>query len=818
MSRHICVHGHFYQPPRENAWLEEIEFQESAAPYHDWNERVSAESYAPNAASRILDGEDRIIDIVNNYARISFDAGPTLLGWMARSEPDVYKAILEADRESRTRFHGHGGAMAQAYNHLILPLANSRDKRTQVLWGLRDFEFRYGRKAEGLWLPETAVDLESLDLAAENGVSFVILSPYQAARKRKIGDKDWSDASRGAIDPKRPYLCHLPSGRTIALFFYDGPISHDIAFGPLLRNGEDFANRLLGAFSAESTAGELVHVATDGETYGHHHRFGDMALAYCLRHIERNKLAEITVYADYLERFPPADEVEIAENTAWSCGHGVERWRSDCGDSSGAHPRWNQKWRTPLREAMDWLRDKAAGPFEQVFKQWGGDAWRVRDDYISVLLDRSPENVERFLGRSFPRPLPADDKIKALKLLEIQRHAMLIYTSDGWFFDDISGVETVQVIQYAARALQLLRDVTGADLEAEFQAKLAAAKSNIPALKDGARVYEAFVKPSIIDFPRLAAHYGVSSLFEEYPQAIKIAHYDVSAEVCDRQIRGRQKLALGRVRLKSEITWEERVVAYAVLHLGDQDLTAGIKEDLGDEAFGRICEEIKAAFAGGDTMAVLGLIDKHFGDHSFSLWHLFKDERRKVVEAILQDNLKALEADYRRIFETNRPIMETMVRIQIPLPETLLGPAAFVLNAEFRRLLEARETDLDRLSALVGEYQTWSLEPGKAGLGFPAGRKVEALMGQWAEDPRNAAALTSVERLLTALKPLELDLDLWKSQNLYVSRGREVQADMAQRAGKGEAAVKAWLEAFEAAGKALRVSPAVFEKPAEPGS
>jgi alpha-amylase/alpha-mannosidase (GH57 family) len=813
MNRHVCIHGHFYQPPRENAWLEEIEFQESAAPYHDWNERVSAESYAPNSASRILDNEDRIIDIVNNYARISFDAGPTLLAWMARSAPDVLRAIVEADRESRARFHGHGGAMAQAYNHLIMPLANSRDKRTQILWGLRDFEYRFGRKAEGLWLPETAVDLESLDLAAGEGIAFIILSPYQALRGRKIGTKEWYDASRGAIDPRRPYLCRLPSGRTIALFFYDGPISHDIAFGQVLQNGEDFANRLLRAFTPDSSVDELVHVATDGETYGHHHRFGDMALAYCLRHIERNKLAEITVYADYLERFPPRHEVEIAENTAWSCAHGVERWRSDCGDSSGAHPRWNQKWRTPLRQAMDWLRDRTVAPYEQALTAWGADPWRVRDDYISVILDRSPDNIESFFRRNIGRALSPQDKTRLLKLLEIQRHAMLVFTSDGWFFDDISNVETVQVIQYAARAIQLHRDVAGTDLEAEFIAKLAAAKSNVPANRDGARVFDLFVRPSIIDFPRLAAHYGVSSLFEEYPQAIKISHYEASADACDRQASGREKLALGRVRLKSEITWEERDMAYAVLHLGGQDLTAGIKEGLAEGTFRAMCAEIKKTFAKGDTKAVLALVDKHFGDHSYSLWHLFKDERRKVVSAILQDNLRALEADYRRIFETNRPIMEAMVRIRIPVPETLLGPAAFVLNAEFRRLLQAPETDLDRLAALVEEYRTWSLEPGQAGLGFVAEKKIEALMGRWADKPGDAGALRSADRLLAALKPLELEIDLWKSQNLYVSRGREVFSETARRAGQGDAAAAAWLAAFEAAGKSLRVSPAVFERP-----
>jgi alpha-amylase/alpha-mannosidase (GH57 family) len=811
MSRYICIHGHFYQPPRENAWLEEIEFQESAFPYHDWNERVSAESYAPNSASRILDDKGRIIAIVNNYARISFDAGPTLLAWMQRADREVYEAILQADRESRERFRGHGGAMAQAYNHLILPLASGRDKRTQIIWGIRDFESRFARKPEGLWLPETAVDLESLDLAAEQGIVFTVLSPYQALRTRKIGDREWTDAGRGAVDSKRAYLCRLPSGRSIAVFFYDGPIARDIAFGDLLENGQRFAERLAGAFSPGAAGGEIVHVATDGETFGHHHRFGDMALAYGLRHIERNKLAEITVYADYLERFPPTHEAEVIENTAWSCAHGVERWRSDCGDSSGAHPRWNQKWRTPLREAMDWLRDKSLAPFEETMSEWGEDPWRTRDDYIAVVLDRRPENVEAFFGRNFGRPLSSGDKTRALKLLEIQRHAMLMFASDGWFFDDISNVETVQVIQYAARVLQLLRDVSGVDLEAEFTGRLAEAKSNLPALGDGARVYETLVRPSIVDFPRLAAHYGVSSLFEDYPQAVKIAHYAASAGEAERQSAGGRKLALGRVTLKSEITWEQRSFAYAVLHLGDQNLTAGVKESLSDDRFESMRLGIREAFAAGDMTSIIRLIDRHMGDHSFSLWHLFKDERRKVVAALLKDSMRALDADFRRIYEANRPVMEAMKRIDIPLPEMLLGPAAFVLNADFRRLMEAPETDLDALEAIVGEYRRWFLEPDKSDLGYVAKRKIESLMTRWAGDPRDGSILKSVDLLLNALKPLELDIDLWKSQNLYVSRGRQALAENTARAARGNVAAKAWLGLFRAGGESLRVSPAVFE-------
>lgn len=497
MSRFVCLHGHFYQPPRHNAWTGEIEAQWSAAPYHDWNERIEAECYAPNAAARVLGAGDRIVDIVNNYASISFDAGPTLLAWLERAAPETYRAILEADSVARDRFGSHGSAMAQCYNHIIMPLATRRDKRTQVVWGVRDFESRFGRGPEGMWLPETAVDLESLDVMAEFGVKFTVLAPRQAAAVRGLASGgEWREVDGGRIDPRRPYLCRLPSGRTIALFFYDGAISHDLAFGGLLRNGEDFANRLIGAFSGDAARPELVHVATDGESYGHHHRFGEMALAYALRHIEKNGLAEVTVYGDFLERFPPTQEVRIKEMTSWSCAHGLGRWQRDCSCSSGAHPGWSQAWRAPLRRAMDWLGERAAEVFEKGLRGFAPDPWAVRDDYIRVVLDRSPMNVDLFLKEHSGRQLGRDEKAKALDLLELGRHAMLIFTSDAWFFDDISNIETVQNLQYAARAMELARDAGGPDLQPEFVRRLEAAKSNVRRHKNGAVVYETLVRPA----------------------------------------------------------------------------------------------------------------------------------------------------------------------------------------------------------------------------------------------------------------------------------------------------------------------------------
>ncbi|MFW6117111.1 MAG: DUF3536 domain-containing protein, partial [Thermoproteota archaeon] len=364
MKRYVCIHGHFYQPPRENPWLEEIEIQDSASPYHDWNEKIKEECYAPNTASRILDPEGRIIQITNNYSKMSFNFGPTLLSWMEENAPEVYKAIIEADNESQERFSGHGSAIAQAYNHMIMPLANSRDKRTQIIWGIKDFEHRFGRSPEGMWLPETAVDLETLDIMAEYGIKFTILAPHQAKRVRKEGEEEWKDVTGEKINPRKTYFCKLPSGRKIHLFFYDGPITKEVGFGDLLRNGERFAEKLVEGFSEDQDQSQMVHIATDGETYGHHHYHADMALAYCLHYIESEESAEISIYGEYLENNPSTHEVEIVENSSWSCEHGVERWRKDCGCNTGRHPHWSQEWRKPLREAMDWLRDRIMSIYE----------------------------------------------------------------------------------------------------------------------------------------------------------------------------------------------------------------------------------------------------------------------------------------------------------------------------------------------------------------------------------------------------------------------------------------------------------------------
>ncbi|HUQ49411.1 MAG TPA: DUF3536 domain-containing protein [Terriglobales bacterium] len=492
MQNFLCIHAHFYQPPRENPWTGEIDLQESAAPFHDWNERITRESYGPNANARtLLPNGDELR--VNLYERISFNFGPTLLSWMEQHAPDVYSCILKADVVSRERNGGHGNAIAQSYNHIIMPLANRRDKVTQVRWGIRDFEHRFGRTPEGMWLAEAAADTATLEALAEEGVRFTVLAPRQAHRVRKRGGKQWREV-HDRIDPTRAYLCPLPSGREITIFFYDGPISQAIAFEKLLDNGERFADRLAGGFNPNRRWHQLVNIATDGETYGHHHKFGEMALAVALQQIEDRKIAKVTNYGAFLDANPPSHEVEIYENSSWSCVHGVERWRADCSCKTGGDAGWSQQWRSPLRSGLDTLRDRLAELHDQKGRLYFRDPWEARNDYINILLKRSPQTMWTFMERHATRPLNDEEHAAALTMLEIQRNAMLMYTSCGWFFDEISGLETVQVIRYAARAIQLAEELFKVSLEREFVTWLGRARSNLAEFKDGAHIYNEFIK------------------------------------------------------------------------------------------------------------------------------------------------------------------------------------------------------------------------------------------------------------------------------------------------------------------------------------
>ncbi len=805
MERYVCIHAHFYQPPRENPWLEEVELQDSAYPYHDWNERIAAECYAPNAASRVLGDDGRIVDIVNNYARISFNFGPTLLSWMEKKDPAAYRGILEADRASRDHFSGHGSAIAQAYNHMILPLANSRDKRTQVLWGLADFERRFGRKPEGMWLPETAVDLESLDILAGAGIRFAILEPQQARRVRRRGSREWQDVTGGRIDPRIPYKVRLRSGRSICVFFYDGPVSRAVAFERLLDNGEVFANRLLGAFGDSRLRHPLVHIATDGESYGHHHAHGEMALSYAIHHIESNRLARITNYGEYLERHPPVHEAELYEFTSWSCAHGVERWRSNCGCSSGGHPEWNQEWRRPLRESLDWLRDSLAASYENAGRAVFRDPWRARDDYIDVILDRSPEVRERFLRKHAARSLSAGDETVALQLLELQRHAMLMYTSCGWFFDELSGIETTQVLQYAGRAVQLARELWEDGTEERFLSLLGFARSNLPEHRDGRDIFRKFVKPAMVDLHKVGAHYAVSSLFESYGDRAELFCYRVDRKDFRLLPAGKKRLALGRATITSEITGESAEVTFGVLHFGDHNVSGGIREFQGEEAYEALAEEIAEIFRGADFPEIIRAVDRYFAKDVYSLKLLFRDEQRKILDTILSATMGDIDTAYRQLYMQNAPLMRFLSDIGYPPKKSFHVAAELALNGELKRAFDADPMDIEAIKGTLYEAQQAGVPLDGSGLGYTLRGTIERMMQRFRAAPDDLDLLRRLDAAVEMGNSLPFEVVFWKTQNVYWEMLQTVWPAYRSRARHGDDEAREWVELFASLGNRLSV-------------
>lgn len=767
--KYVCIHGHFYQPPRENPSLEAIELQDSAYPYHDWNQRITAECYAPNAVSRVLDTENRILKLMNNYSQISFNFGPTLLSWLQSEAPRVYEAILEADRTSQTRFSGHGSAIAQGYNHMILPLANRRDKVTQVKWGIRDFESRFGRKPEGMWLPETAVDIETLEVLAENGIKFTILAPRQAKQVRPVktgagDDAKWQDVSGSRVDPSRAYVAELPSKKKINLFFYDGPISQGVAFEGLLNDGRRFADRLLSGFSDKREGAQLVHIATDGESYGHHHHYGEMALSSALHHIEEDKRARLTNYGEFLEGHPAEYAAEIIEKSSWSCVHGVERWRSNCGCNSGGHP-WNQEWRGPLRAALDWVRDRLVPIFEKRLGELLKDAWEARNDYIRVILDRSEQSRASFFADHSLRPLNEEEQVRALRLLEMQRHAMLMYTSCGWFFDELSGVETVQVIQYAGRALQLAQQCCNENLEPEFLQHLEQAKSNLSEHGDGAQIYQKCVKPAFVDIERVAGHYAISSLFENYGDKTRIYCYDVERENYSLEAEGKMRLASGSARLRSEITQESAELNFAVLHLGDHNITAGVRPKSASTN-GEFHEKLLAAFSEADTAEAIRLLDQAFDKNTFSLRLLFRDEQRKIVNTILTDSLTSAAVVYRTFFESQAPLIRFLNGLSIPVPKALMSAAEIALNYQLQQSFERSDLDADSVHGLLKEAAAGNVPLDNTTLEYAMRRRIEKEATDFSANPGDPALTERLRKTLDLIPSLPFSVVLWEAQNI----------------------------------------------------
>ncbi len=818
-QHYICVHGHFYQPPRENPWLETVELQDSAAPYHDWNERITSECYAPNGASRIVNQQHQIIRIVNNYARMSFNFGPTVLSWLEDFAPRTYRMIQDADRVSTDRYSNHGSALAQVYNHIIMPLASERDARTQIRWGISDFAHRFGRQPEGMWLAETAVSLSVLDLLAQERIKFTVLAPHQSLRVRRIAAQGeepapWSNTPDATVDPSQPYLVKLNDGRSIAVFFYNGPASRAIAFEGLLNDGETFARRLLSGFQADKPLSEaqLVHVATDGESYGHHHKHGEMALSYALHWVEENKLAQLTNYGEFLEKFPPQWEAEVVDESSWSCSHGVERWRSDCG-CNGGRAGWNQRWRAPLRDALDLLRDRTAPLAEAVAAPLLKDLWAARDAYIHVILDRSADNLDRFFATHATHELTPAERITAFELLELQRHAQLMYTSCGWFFDDISGIETVQIIAYAGRVLQLAHKLfsdpvrfgnQASDLEAEFLRILALAKSNSPDFADGAEVYRRFVTAGRLDLESVGAHYAISSMFRSYPDSGQIFCFDVQRHTYDVLTSGRGRFSVGRASLRSRITEDTEDICFAVLHLGDQNLSAAVKhfKPADAAAWDTFVDNARTSIRRANLPELIRSIDEYFDSTLYSLASLFADEEQRILKSILNQTLSEVENSLIRIYEEHATLLDFLCEAHVPAPPALAITASFAINAGLRRALEAETFDSAELARLLRRSEIDHVTLDNDLLSYTSDKRMKRAMVRLEsaaelQSPQNLSILNETLAIAESLRTLPMEINLWQAQNIWNDLLRRADSTYWSRE---------WRDGFRKVGLALNIS------------
>jgi alpha-amylase/alpha-mannosidase (GH57 family) len=764
--RYICIHGHFYQPPRENPWLDVVEVQDSAAPAHDWNERITRECYAPNMRARLVDSQGRILHLLNNYAWMSFNFGPTLLSWMADAAPAVLEGIIEADRLSQNRRGGHGNALAQVYNHVIMPLASVHDRRTQVRWGMADFRHRFGRDPEGMWLAETAADLGSLEVLAEAGVKFTILAPHQARRWRPSGsdDDEWVGPEGGGIDPSRAYLCRLPSGRSIALFFYDGIVSRDVAFERLLDNGESFLNRLLQGFDPAREHGQLMHIATDGESYGHHHPHGDMALAYVLDQLSRHPEIRLTNYGEFLSLHPPEWEVELHERSAWSCAHGVERWNSDCGCRTRGD--WHQKWRGPLRRAFDQLKEQLDHVFATRGREFFPDPWAARDAYIEVILDRGARSVRQFLRHHGHPDLDELQIRDALRLLEMQRNGMYMYTSCGWFFDEISGLETTQCMHYAARAIHLAKHF-GRDCTKRLVQTLKLAPSNLPQFRTGRGVWEQLIEPAVIDLDRVLAHYAISLIFPECEATPRRYSFEIDVLFKEVQSRGNSHLAIGRLQVRSRQTWDEAEAHFAVIHYGGLDFFAALRRDFPHREFDHLRQRLHEAYRHGSLADVTTLVTREFDGTVHRLDDLFVDEQRRIIGIVLEDRIEDYRRTFERLFNQDEDMLNRLGQMHYPVPRPLEAAAAASLEVQLLQAIARleQEGDLRSIRTLCERGCAWGYQPQHTLLSKSLAEALQSTIGRLDPSADLAALAAHAELILDAAALLGASPDLWQAQN-----------------------------------------------------
>lgn len=703
----VCIHGHFYQPPRENAWLDTILIQKSASPFHNWNERITHECYEANTIARVLDKQGRIAQVINNFEHISFNIGPTLMAWLERYQYSTYQRIIEADKKSASLYQFAGPAIAQVYNHIIMPLASSRDKSIQVRWGIKDFKMRFGRQPEGMWLAETAVDLESLDIMAAEGIQYTILAPWQAERWRHIGQSEWIQD----IDSRYPYHCVLPSGNTIVIFFYDGHLAGEVAFGSLLKDGLAFKQALKSSFDQNTPDPQLVNIATDGETFGHHHRFGEMALAFCIKEVLLDPDISILPYGAFLQRFPPKREVEIRENTSWSCSHGVKRWFTHCGCSTGGQPEWHQKWRRPLRDAMDFLKRHFDTAYLQKMSELGLE--NIQDhilaDYIDLVNHRSKSRMIQFAHTYHIQD--RDSIVNFFRLLEMQRHSQLMYTSCAWFFNDVSGIETTQVLQYACRAIQLYELMFDINLEPPFLQILAQAQSNIEEEQNASEIYLKHVATQKLTLEQVGIHFAAHRAICQH-ESMQVLNYYYQEGSWNQKFVGHTIIVKGIFKVISLTTLNE-VDLLTVLYYNSPLELHGFSTLLSESDQKNkveVYEDIYQSLANNEIQIMKEKLKLSGLGSYFSFYDLLYDERTLILHQIFKNHQN------RNIGDKGGFRLEDLMELKgydHEIPLIYLSKIEAFLIEKLTLLLErpwSEQNDLD-LSDCLDKMLFWKINP-----------------------------------------------------------------------------------------------------------
>lgn len=679
-NHHVCIHGHFYQPPRENPWLGVIEEQPSAAPYHDWNTRIATECYTALTRSPIRDEKNEILDLFNCFAHLSFNIGPTLFSWMEYHTPETLRRIRLGNDLAIATYQGHGGAIAQPYNHPILPLCDARDRHTQIVWGLREFRHRFGRESEGMWLPECAIDRNTVRALIDHGVRFVILSPKQASKVRRFGSEEWIDVFTQGIETRHPYRVFEVDGggrthfdRYLDVFFYDPGLSLKISFEHLLRDIDRFEWYVRERLDADAALPQLVLIATDGEVYGHHERHGEETLAQFYARVFRHREIYLSTLGQYLAENPPCWEVKLWEGedgrgSSWSCEHGIGRWMRDCGCQTGGRPEWNQRWRGPLRAAFDRLRVH----IREILRREGSRLFRdysdARDDYIHILLDPSETAREAFLQQHARLPLTSENRLRAWKLLEADRHAMMMYTSCGWFFAELSGLEPVQNMRYALRAAELLQEYSHTDLTHLLLEGLQAARSNLPELGTGADIFRRSVLPTRYSARVIAAVYTLARLLNLPPPPYR---WDVDLREEGRATKAGFRTLWGVILLRDPRTTETSVFSFFAAAL-EEHLFGVLVAPPDDPTFLKRLkksspEEIEA------LLATEGITAKD----------LPEEERRRFLRVLFEERFLQLERETEAMYDRMKPFYQLLFKSGFEIPATLRVIAERALRNRF---------------------------------------------------------------------------------------------------------------------------------------